>query len=339
MIKKVLLILSFLLSALLLPDSKIIPIEEVLRPQAIRVYSNRLFIIEGARVSIFSLKDFRLIKAFGKKGEGPKEFMLLPTKRRVDIFFDPQKIHVHSVGKYSFYTLDGDFLSEQRIAFQFPFPTADIIPLKDKYFVQQLETEPKKKFWRAFNLYDANFKKVKVVKRVKIDNDKIYLKWDISNDFHVSGDRVYIVASGEFLVEAFDSNGDKLYSIEREYQRKKVTSKDIKEFHERYRVNARNRVMYSLLKDKFTFSDKFPAIDEIYATNDKLYVMTYRYENDLTETFIYDMNGKFVKQIWMPILRNMPGGSGKFIIERNCLYQLYEDDESEQWVLRIDSIY
>jgi hypothetical protein len=72
-------------------------------PEKIFVDGNRLYITEFPTVYIYSLPGFRLIKKFGRSGEGPQEF-----KRQIHLTVQPGYIMVQSIGKVSFFTRDGD---------------------------------------------------------------------------------------------------------------------------------------------------------------------------------------------------------------------------------------
>ena len=48
---------------------------DLMRPGRIMVDKDKLYILEFPHIYIYSLDDFRLIKKFGRQGEGPQEFM------------------------------------------------------------------------------------------------------------------------------------------------------------------------------------------------------------------------------------------------------------------------
>jgi hypothetical protein len=53
-----------------------VELPDLLDPAAIHVDGNRMYITEHATIYIYSTKDYHLIKKFGRRGEGPKEFKL-----------------------------------------------------------------------------------------------------------------------------------------------------------------------------------------------------------------------------------------------------------------------
>ncbi len=52
------------------------PLPEVMKPDNITVYENERYVVEGPE--IYSLKALKLIRKFGKKGEGPGELISIP---------------------------------------------------------------------------------------------------------------------------------------------------------------------------------------------------------------------------------------------------------------------
>ena len=89
-LKTVLLILFVILLTFVLYSEKITTIPELMGPQFLAVDDSRFYVSEGATVSIFDLKDFHLIKKFGKEGNGPKEFST--AGGRLPLFIIVQKV-------------------------------------------------------------------------------------------------------------------------------------------------------------------------------------------------------------------------------------------------------
>ena len=72
---KLLLQILILPISLLLPASqKSIALPDLLKPQAFEVDSQHLYIIEGHRIHVFSLGNWKKVNSFGRRGEGPGEF-------------------------------------------------------------------------------------------------------------------------------------------------------------------------------------------------------------------------------------------------------------------------
>ncbi len=60
----------------LLMAKKVVTLSGILAPSDIKIDEERIYITQHEEIYIYSLKDYRLIKKFGRKGEGPGEFKL-----------------------------------------------------------------------------------------------------------------------------------------------------------------------------------------------------------------------------------------------------------------------
>ena len=104
----VLLLVTFVLTA------KIVPMPDIIKADIIKVKGHDMVIAEGTAISIYSLKDYKLIKKFGKEGEGPQEFKtFMGFGLTVDIY--PEHILVNSIDKISYFTRKGEFVKEKKV--------------------------------------------------------------------------------------------------------------------------------------------------------------------------------------------------------------------------------
>jgi len=78
-VKKVmfLVILSLLLLAAFVWAENPGTLEGVLVPEMIQVSGDELYVLEGATIYVYSLKDLKLLCKFGQKGEGPGELKIM----------------------------------------------------------------------------------------------------------------------------------------------------------------------------------------------------------------------------------------------------------------------
>jgi hypothetical protein len=110
---KVLLIVSlwFCASSLVFADQKneVFYLEEAMKPLFIAVNDTYCFI--GERFSIFqyTVKDFKFIKEFGGKGQGPGQFPVI-----LDMHTTPEYLIVSSLSRVYIYSKDGEYVSETR---------------------------------------------------------------------------------------------------------------------------------------------------------------------------------------------------------------------------------
>ncbi|MCP5109185.1 MAG: hypothetical protein GY950_37740, partial [bacterium] len=79
------------------------------KPDGIAVDDQLVVVTEGTTVYLYSAKDFSLVKKFGKRGEGPQEFVpIFNVTMRVQLL--PGYILVGSMGKISFFKRNGEYI-------------------------------------------------------------------------------------------------------------------------------------------------------------------------------------------------------------------------------------
>ena len=108
------LVLLFIVS--IIYSKKLGTLSDIVNPFSITIDSGNVYIVEGPKVYIYSLKDLNFIKKFGKKGEGPEEFRTAPMTNMGNIMIDvySEFILVNSLGKLSYFSKDGKYQKEIR---------------------------------------------------------------------------------------------------------------------------------------------------------------------------------------------------------------------------------
>jgi len=61
-------------SALFIHGKRVAILPDLDKPSSLKVDNSQIYIVDGARILIYSRKDFHLIKKLGRGGEGPGEF-------------------------------------------------------------------------------------------------------------------------------------------------------------------------------------------------------------------------------------------------------------------------
>ena len=139
-------------------SKKVATISEVMKPSAITIDSEQMYIVENTSIYIYSLKDFKLKKKFGKEGEWPEEF-------KTFVNLTPQKdcLLINSWGKLSLYTKDGILKKELKTKSAGWF--ALFYPLKNGFIGRGVASVDKKNY-ATINLFDSNFNKGKELYRI-----------------------------------------------------------------------------------------------------------------------------------------------------------------------------
>ncbi len=326
------LIVSLLLLTGTVSGELVMTFSDLARPTRIMVDEDRLYIVEFPHIYIYSIENRKLVKKIGNRGEGPMEFMgglnLLP--------YDDHII-INSQGKITYWTKTGEFIKEVKC----PFANG-VEPCEDVFvgfgFKRGNDKVPFN--YQTIDVYDKNFKKLREVDRKKTAFQNRGLTFYSQNYFFYIMENNKIVVTGHdgFLINVFDKNGKKLFEIKRDYVKKKVGEADKQRVHEFFKTNPRTRNFYEANKHLLKFADYFPAIQVFQPFGDKLFVSTFNEKDGKTEFIIFDKNGKFVDQVWLPIIRRDVQSYLPYTVSNNLLYRLVENEVEEEWELHIDQI-
>jgi uncharacterized protein YlbG (UPF0298 family) len=85
----------------------VIELPEIINPDSITVDKDHIYITDFPSVYIYSLKDYRLIKKFGRVGEGPKEWLKYALLSLHDNY-----LVISDQNKMLFFSKTGDYIKE-----------------------------------------------------------------------------------------------------------------------------------------------------------------------------------------------------------------------------------
>jgi hypothetical protein len=301
---------------------------EIMKPTSIAVDNNQLYICERSSIYLYSTTDFKLVKKFGRQGEGPGEFKNGPILK---VF--PDYLLINSIGKVIYFTRDGEFLKEKKTTGPFTYM---VFPLGENFVgLEGKFNREAKKSSTAITLFDKDIKSIKVLAESerKTPGRSGSIEMEITHDYlghDVCGENVYIgETKNGFCFEVFNSKGDKLYRIDKEYEKLEVTDEYKKKFIEEMKEWS----FYKRLKDrvKFTCRKYFPAFSNFRINNKKIYVFTYKEKDEKPEVIIMDLKGNILKKTFLP-------DKGIFSIDNDRFYYLKENEEEEVWELFVESI-
>ncbi len=301
------------------------------RPGQLLADNNHIYITDYPTVYIYSITDFSLVNSFGKRGEGPQEF-----KQYINVFFQdtpPDHLVVSSIGKVSFYSRDGKYIKEVKI----PFGGWVFQPMGTKFLAHTLGGNAKEGY-KTLNIYDPDFNKIKEIYRKEFffdDSIKKRVLFMENYRYWTYRNIIYVMAKEDFIIERFDAAGKPLPPITREYRREKCTEEHQKSVLDFFKRNARIRPVYERLKNRIAFPDYFRAIREIVLDNGKIYVLTYKRRDVKNEFYIFDLDGSLLQKAFMPI-KTFNGVSPRpFTVKNGKLYQLVDNEETENWEIHI----
>ncbi len=314
-----------------LPAEKLAVLPQLLKPTIMAVDDQQVYVGDKETIYIYSLKDYKLKAKFGKAGEGPREF-LLQMGEGILIYPLSDSLLINSVGKVSFFSKSGVYIKEINIRES----QAMQVQMIGKNFVGigNVMDQKTMTYSMAVNLYDGQFKKIKELRTQKIfkggsmefpmDNPAIY----------AMGDKIVIAGEpNRFSLFILKSDGNKVASITREYKKLQVPEKYKERVYETFKTTPGAKEFFEQIKKMIKFAPEFPPIQAFYAVDNKIYIQTYKEQNNQLEFFVYDINGKFIKQLFLPFSYLYGIRACPTAIKNNTLYQVIENQDDEEWEL------
>lgn len=301
-------------------------------PTAVVIDHDQVFITDGVTIYIYSLKDFKLQKKFGRSGPGAQDFKPYEYPNPpIYINILPNRIMVESFGRISFFTRQGNFLDliQPRDYFM------EAKPLGENFAAYRY-TRRNNTWYICLDLYNSRFKKNKEILRLK-DNRQHRQRHKLlsrARTYCTYGNQLFIAVKKDFIIDVFNHRGERLYSINKEYQNVKVTKAYIKRRLENTKEIYRERPLaYEYFEISALFPDYFPAIAHLYAEDGVLYVRTWKREKEKTEFYLFDMTGKFIKKIFLPLAQKNAEEYYPHTFHKGKLYQLIKDRGKKIWEL------
>jgi len=333
--KKIIILLFIFIVCNITLAGKIVPLPELLKPISIQLDNSQIYITEGTTIYIYSLDNFKLVKKFGKDGEGPQEFKILPQLPLI-INVSTNRIMVNSLGKVSYFTKNGEFINEEKVKAGFVF---NLIPM-GKYLAGQGVSQENNIRYRSINIYDRELNKIKEVCKVE-DNfqgpGQGFKVVHTAFSHQTMGNLLFVAQSKDFIINVYNQKGTERSFITMDYELVNFTQKDKDNINEYIETDASIKQFSELLKP-IRYPDEFPAIFTIYSVDQKLYVMTWKRVNQQNEFFVFDKDGKLIKKSFLPLAYQNALLPSPFAIKNNKFYQVVENEETEEWDLHINKI-
>ncbi len=330
--KKILLtIVVCMLSLSFLFGEKMATLQEVTRPDMVLAKDGKLYVLEKTSIFIYSLKDFRLIKKFGRSGEGPMEFMARPFGPPLNLYFHSGKLVVNSINKLSFFTLDGKYIDEEKVP-----PDAIFYRLKGGYLVIGAAIGEDKQPHVCYRIFSGDFLPQKMLYETEIAlgaRPDLHVPMNAMNYPLLYKDKIFIAAGKKgFVIDCFNHSGKKLYTIEKkDYKKIKMTDAFRKSIIDWFKSHYQFRNVYETDKHRIKIKEYFPAIRSLTVDNDLLYVITYKTQKELTECIVMDLKGKELKRVFVPLLESEPYTYYPLLyaVENGTYYALLENEDDD----------
>jgi hypothetical protein len=340
--KNILIFFVLLITTSFILATKVIPLD-LYKPFRIRTDGEKIFIGQGAEIFIYSANDYKLLKKFGKAGEGPREFKLRP-EFSPDLDVHTDTLVATSIGKVSFFKKNGKFLHEKKVTgigfSQF------YRKLGDKLVGERFLSE-KANLYRAVSIYDSNLNKKKEIFRYKhyIQRGKQYNPIErglyIPN-FYIHDHKIYIggkIDSG--TIHVFNTDGNHLYNIQPKLEKVKFTEADKKGWIDSCLSNSEYARQYERIKNRFKYPDYFPLFQNFIVADRRIYIQTYKRDKTDTknEFYILTLKGELIKRIWLHLEEYFDFTPFIYTIHGGKLYQVVENQEEDRWELHISEVF
>lgn len=332
-------ILSLTLSLTL--SAKLVDLPDLAKPDGIVVDGKEIVINDGTTILIYSQKDVKLLKKFGKKGEGPQEFMAspVPWMPSLRVYLKPNMLFVNSFNKVLIFDRAGNY----KLEFKTNSPQNQYIPLEKKYVGMGVPVEDNIQYI-SYSLYDTTPKKEKDFFRIKSPQQRgkkvnPIVMGTIKNIFHRQawGDKIFL-PSPDGVIHVFDESGKEAATIKPEYEKVNFSAELKKKYDGFFSEDPRFKRIYAQDRGMIEFPEYLPLMKEYRVTAKKVYVITSKKLKEGYLTFVFDHKGKFLKKVAMPLVDMDLLEVYPFTIHNGYLYQLVEASDNENWQLKISEI-
>jgi hypothetical protein len=338
--KKCVLIFMLLVLSMTLTAGKAAVLKGVVDPAMIEVKDGKLYVLQRTTIFIYSLKDFKLIKQFGKEGEGPREFMINPFGPPMSVMAYDGRLVINSINKMSYFSSEGEYLREHQAP-----PNTVFVNMKGGFLgIGAALIEQNSPPQLAFRLFDKDFKPGKVLyaTKIKVGNLRnILLPMEALHYNPYYKGKLYVANSREgFVIDCFDLSGKKLYSIKKDYEKIAVGDDYKQAAKEWFKTDPNFRRIWDIIKSGLTYETYYPAIKELYFDNDIIYAFTHKQKNKKNECILMDLKGKELARTYLP----MPESDFYtyypllITIDNNKYYRLEENEDDEVWELFAETI-
>jgi hypothetical protein len=313
---------------------------EILDPAMMGVKDGKIYVLQRATIFIYSPKDYKLIKQFGREGEGPREFIVRPFGPPMSVLVYPDRLVINSNNKISYFKFDGEYITERPAP-----PNTVYCPMGEKYLgigaaIKEGDAQPK----LAFRIFDQDFKPTHMLYQTKIQVGNlrhIILPMEALHYLPVYKNKLYVVNSKKgFVIDCFDFNGKKLYSIEKKWEKVKLPSDYETKAKEWFKTDPVFKQIWPVIKPGLKFEEYYPPVKDMYIDSDIIYAFTYKQKNDRYECVLMDLKGKELERVYLPLPKSdyYTYYPLLYSIENNTHYMLAENEDEETWELHVETI-
>ncbi|MGD2085065.1 MAG: hypothetical protein PVH61_02680 [Candidatus Aminicenantes bacterium] len=318
---------------------------EVLTPEMIEVSDNEIYVVEGATIFMYSLRDLSFIRKFGKSGEGPGELKVNPSVTNILVTPGDSLLFL-GLDKAIRFAKTGQVIKE----FRTPPITNYLYPIGKNYVGIRFKAIGQQKPNIAVVLFNPEMEEIKELYTQQMSGGQnlVNLTSDTLN-VSIYKNKIFIDQSPQgFVISVLDANGNQLYQVEREYKKIKFTETYKEMVLNRIKQDKATRTVgWENLKSfiKIIHGDYLPPIRDLTVTDERIFVKTHQKKGDKDEFIIMDLKGNILKKLYLPGVKEAGFGNeilgrlAKFYkIYNNKFYYLHENEEEEEWEVHVEPI-
>lgn len=312
---------------------------EVVNPSMIDSNGDRLFILDGVHVHIYSMKDCRFLKTFVKRGEGPGELMIQPDLP-LNMYLHNDMIMMNSFRKLVYFDKEGRFIKETKI----PYLVSQIIPFGDRLAVTKFNRKNDGSSIMSVILTDENLKPLKTVYSNELLNDqgRGKIAWPFLNIFiQVWKERLFVFDQQlDFQINIYDKEGKKSKEIKIPYEKNEITETYRQKTLEWFKLQPALRDAPEEIKNMIYFLKHLPAYNHCLVRDNNIYIQTSKTNKEKAEFFVLDFSGRVLKKMYLTnakpeSIRLSPAANYTF--HHNHYYYLLENQD-EEWEIHFQSV-
>lgn len=304
-------------------ENKVVYLEEAMKPCFIAVNDSYCFIGELFAIFQYSLEDFKFIKRFGGRGEGPGEFAVI-----LDIQPTPHHLIMSGFNRVYIYSSEGEYISVKKYK-----TSSDRFDMADGKFLSVGSVEENNIGYYTIDLLNGDLEREKELYRYK----KTLLSSDPFNPFAPDpyfgfcGGKIIILTETDRILQ-FNKKGEKEGEIKLNLEKQPISDEYKKSYLDSFKKNQRRRMLYDMIKDRIEMPGYFPGVRYIRFDGDLIYIITYKQKDEKFLCLVLDSTGKELGRAWIP-LPPMSSYSHPFGFHKGIYYYLKDDEEKEKWML------
>lgn len=316
---------------------KIAEFSDIYRPSMMDISDNEIYILDDFSVKVYSLEDYRFLRKFGKKGEGPGE-LLSTSDTGATMTVKGEHVFLNSVYKLIVYNKTGEIIKEKK----FKDYLVEAMPINGNYvltFYKWIDQTAH----AITKLTDKNSRVIKELYNVKLPQSHKIKKISIPplcTYVRTSKDKIFLFDQQKDVIKVFDKKGNPKPDITFKYD-KIIATEDFKTKVMDYIVSRPELkkipedIKQKYLKRVYT-PNVLPVFKNSWIIDNQIYIHTYREKENKSEFLILNFSGKVEKNLFLPCfneinIRINPGST--FTFYKGKYYYLLENLDQEEWEL------